>query len=66
MSVLKFRADIEYSNCVKTCLNDFLLEADSSIEADVERSDENNFIAIYLKFSKVVVQKLTRLSECKI
>jgi len=66
MPVLKSRAGIEYSNCVKACLNDSLLRADPPAGAGAERSDEDNSTAIYLKFSESVVQKLARLSECKI
>jgi len=66
MPMLKSRAGIEYSNCVKACLNDSLLKADSPAGAGAERSDEDNSTAIYLKFSEYVVQKLARLSGCKI
>ncbi|MCJ1251372.1 hypothetical protein MMC30_008605 [Trapelia coarctata] len=66
MPVLKLRAGIEYSNCVKACLDDSLLKADPPAGAAAERSDEDNSTAIYLKFSESVVQKLARLSGYKI
>ena len=64
--VMRLRAGAAYSECVQRCLDGTMQSQPLELGGRNGNGPADRSLAVYLKFSKLVVQELHRLAECNL